>query len=210
MADILSLFEKLNALKKPKPAPVQWLVACLGNPGKKYENTRHNAGFIAADYIAGKRGFTIDRLRFKSLTGQCIIAGQGVLFIKPTTYMNLSGESVRDAMAFYKLPTEKLIVIFDDICLPPGRLRIRKKGSDGGHNGIKNIIYHLRSDEFLRIKIGVGNKAHPEFDLAGWVLSIPGKEEAKAIEAAIINANEALDILISGRTDVAMNRFNAK
>jgi PTH1 family peptidyl-tRNA hydrolase len=209
MSDIFALFERLKLQKTPAPSgPVEWVVACLGNPGRRYENTRHNAGFIAADYIADARGFRIDRLRFASLTGECAVAGRRTLFLKPTTFMNNSGQAVRDALTFYKLSTDRLIVIFDDISLAPGRLRIRTKVSDGGHNGIKRIIYHTASDPFLRIKIGVGDRPHPDYDLADWVLSVPDAETKTHIEAAIRDADKALDLLVTGDAAAAMNRYN--
>ena len=142
MADLFTLFKQIAQDRAPAPAgPVEWIVAGLGNPGAKYENTRHNVGFLTLDRMAGKLGFRIDRLRFQSLTGEAMIEGRRVLFLKPATFMNLSGQAVVEAMNFYKVPVERVIVIHDDVSLAPGRLRIRQKGSDGGHNGLKNIIY---------------------------------------------------------------------
>ena len=158
-------------LKKAVPGPIDFLIVGLGNPGKPYENTRHNAGYLALDRLAGDLGCEIRRIRFKGLTGEARLGDQKVLLLKPTTFMNLSGQSVQEAMAFYHLPPERTLILFDDINLDPGRLRVRRKGSDGGHNGMKNIIYLTGSDQFPRVKIGVGQKPHPDYDLADWVLS---------------------------------------
>lgn len=155
MADLFTLFKQIAQDRAPAPAgPVEWIVAGLGNPGAKYENTRHNVGFLSLDRMAEKLGFRIDRLRFQSLTGEAMIEGRRVLFLKPATFMNLSGQAVVEAMNFYKVPVERVIVIHDDVSLSPGRLRIRQKGSDGGHNGLKNIIYLTGKNTFPRIKIG--------------------------------------------------------
>lgn len=143
----------------------------LGNPGKQYELTRHNAGFLFADLLADKNGVKINKIQFKAVTASLTLGGVKCLLMKPQTFMNNSGEAVRQAASFYKIPPERILVVFDDISLPCGRLRIRRKGSDGGHNGIKSIIYHLNSDAFPRVKLGVGEKPHPDYDLADWVLS---------------------------------------
>ena len=188
--------------------PVEYIVAGLGNPGKEYENTRHNAGYLAVDYISAKRGFRVDKLKFKSLCGDTMIAGKRVLFLKPTTFMNLSGEAVRDAMQFYKIPIERVIILYDDISLEPGHLRIRRKGSDGGHNGIKNIIYLTGKDTFPRIKMGVGAKPHPQYDLADWVLSRLTQAEKKAVEARYDDICGALELMMKGQFDTAMSRYN--
>ena len=189
--------------------PVEYIVVGLGNPGKEYENTRHNAGYLAVDYISAKRGFRVDKLKFKSLCGDTMIAGKRVLFLKPTTFMNLSGEAVRDAMQFYKIPIERVIILYDDISLEPGHLRIRRKGSDGDHNGIKNIIYLTGKDTFPRIKMGVGAKPHPQYDLADWVLSKFSAEERKALESTFGHANDAVELIVDGKIDQAMNQFNS-
>lgn len=161
--------------RKTKPAPTsgapEFLIVGLGNPGEKYSFTRHNAGFLCVDLLAEQNGFSLKRLKFRSLTADTTLAGHRCLVLKPQTFMNNSGEAVRDAAAFYKIPPERILVIFDDVSLDVGRLRIRRKGTDGGHNGLKSIIYHLNSDAFPRIKIGVGKKPHPDYDLADWVLS---------------------------------------
>lgn len=208
MADISELFKLISSSKPAATGPVEYMVVCLGNPGRQYENTRHNVGFIAADIIAEKRGFKIDKLRFQSLTGECMIAGKRVLFIKPTTFMNLSGQAVLEAMNFYKLPIENVIVIHDDVSLAPGRLRIRAKGSHGGHNGLKNIIYLTGKDTFPRIKIGVGDKPRPDYDMADWVLGVPEADDRKLIEQAILKTNDIVELIIGGRLNDAMNRYN--
>ncbi|MGN0447480.1 MAG: aminoacyl-tRNA hydrolase [Acutalibacteraceae bacterium] len=186
----------------------EYLVVGLGNPGRQYEITRHNAGFICLDIISEKYGFKIDRLKFKSLMGEGRIKGHRCLFLKPQTFMNLSGEAVRDAAEFYKIKAENIIVIFDDISLEPGKLRVRRKGSDGGHNGMKNIIYHLKSDLIPRIKIGVGAKPDPEYDLADWVLSRFTKDEAVKIKDAAEKAAQALELMVDGDIDGAMSKVN--
>ena len=209
MADISELFKLISKPKNTLPAgPVEYIVTCLGNPGKQYENTRHNVGFITADKIAEKRGFKIDRLRFQSLTGEVMIAGKKVLFLKPSTFMNLSGQAVVEAMNFYKVPIEKVIVIHDDVSLAPGRLRIRQKGSDGGHNGLKNIIYLSGKNTFPRVKIGVGDKPHPDYDMADWVLGVPNADDRKLIEEAILKIDEIVELIVSDKFNEAMNRFN--
>ena len=193
----------------PSPGPVEFLLVGLGNPGKQYELTRHNAGFMALDRIAQKHRGEIRRIRFKGLTGECSLGGRKVLLLKPSTYMNLSGQSVREAMQFYKLPPEKVLVFFDDINLEPGKLRIRRKGSDGGHNGMKNIIYLSGSDQFPRVKLGVGKKPHPEYDLADWVLSRVTKKELEDLDAALDNAAAAAELIVRGDMDRAMNLYNS-
>lgn len=186
-----------------------YLIAGLGNPGEQYAFTRHNAGFLALDEIASRAGIRVKSLKFKSLYGTGQIAGKKVVLTKPQTFMNASGEALRDAAQFYKIPMEKVIVLYDDISLDVGRLRIRRKGSDGGHNGIKSILYLTGSDQFPRIKLGVGKKPHPEMDLADWVLSRFTKEEGKLLEEAIDKAAQALELMIQDNTEEAMNRFNS-
>lgn len=194
----------------PRPmGPVKYLIAGLGNPGGKYENTRHNAGFMAVDYLAGQHGASVSRLKFKGLCGEAEIGGQKVLLLKPSTYMNLSGQSVQEAMAFYKLPPENVIILFDDISLPPGRIRIRRKGSDGGHNGMKNIIYLAGKDTFPRVKIGVGAKPDPQWDLADWVLSTFSAQEMKELKTAIEHAAAAVELMVQGKTEEAMSLYNS-
>lgn len=191
-----------------KSGGIEYIIVGLGNPGEKYENTRHNAGFIALDTIADKNNISVDRLKFKSLCGIGTVGGKRVLLMKPSTFMNLSGQAVTEAMSFYKIPPEKTIVIFDDISLETGRLRIRRKGSDGGHNGIKNIIYLSGSDMFPRIKLGVGKKPNG-WDLADWVLSRFKDDELKELKSAAENASQAVELMVNGQTDKAMNLFNS-
>lgn len=188
---------------------IRWIVAGLGNPGREYEQTRHNAGFGALDAIAKECGTTVRRLKFKALVGEGVIAGQRCLLMKPDTYMNLSGQAIQEAMSFYKIPSERLLVFFDDISLPPGKLRIRRKGSDGGHNGIKNIIYLTGKDSFPRVKLGVGAKPHPDYNLADWVLSRFGKEDLAAMEEVWKVCPKIAEMILSGEIDAAMNRFNS-
>ena len=194
--------------KKEFDSSFDWLIVGLGNPGSEYEDTRHNAGFLALDEIAEKYGAAVKKLKYKALYGDCEISGRRCVLCKPQTFMNNSGEAVRDLAAFYKIPPERTLVLFDDISLDPGRLRIRRKGSDGGHNGIKSIIYLTGSDEFPRIKIGVGKKPHPDYDLAKWVLSRFQEEEADAMRSAFKNAVSAAALIVGGETDKAMNRYN--
>lgn len=205
------MFEKAKAFFgefRPSGA-IEYMIAGLGNPGAKYEGTRHNTGFMALDLIAEKAGVRLDRLKFRSSCADCVLGGKRVLLLRPSTYMNLSGEAVRDAMQFYKLPPERTLILFDDISLDIGRLRIRRKGSDGGHNGMKNIIYLTGSDAFPRIKIGVGAKPHPDYDLAAWVLSRYTPAEMKALRPALENAAAAAELIVGGQTDQAMNQYNS-
>ena len=185
-----------------------WLIVGLGNPGEKYENTRHNVGFQVIDELAERQGKPVQRLKFKALTGLLTIGGEKALVMKPVTYMNLSGEAVRPAADFYKLPPERILVISDDVALAAGRLRIRAKGSAGGHNGLKSIIQHLGTDQFPRIRVGVGEKPHPDYDMADWVLGKFQGEDKKAIDAAVKRAADAVECLIGEGVDRAMNRFN--
>lgn len=189
--------------------PPEYLIVGLGNPGKKYELTRHNAGFLFADLLADKHGESISKIQFKSVTACIELGGHRCLLMKPQTFMNNSGEAVKQAAAFYKIPPEKIIVVFDDISLPCGKLRIRRKGSDGGHNGIKSIIYLMASDKFPRIKMGVGEKPHPDYDLADWVLSNFKKPELDALRDAAEKACEAVELMVMGDTDKAMSKFNS-
>lgn len=187
----------------------QYLIVGLGNPGPKYEATRHNAGFQAIDAIAGKAGVSVKQIKFHALVGEADLGGQKCLLMKPQTFMNESGIAVQAAASYYKIPPERVVVLFDDISLKPGATRIRRKGSDGGHNGIKSIIAHLDSEQFPRVKIGVGAKPHPDYDLAAWVLSRFTPEEQKLIGEACARTAEAVDLIVAGRTDEAMNRYNS-
>lgn len=195
--------------RKSPSGPPEFLIVGLGNPGKKYELTRHNAGFLFADLLADKQGVKISKIQFKSVTADIELAGKKCLLMKPQTFMNNSGEAVKQAAAFYKIPPEKIIVVFDDISLPCGKLRIRRKGSDGGHNGIKSIIYLLNSDKFPRIKLGIGEKPHPDYELADWVLSTFKKDELSALREAAENACSAVELMVQGDIDRAMSNFNS-
>ena len=195
--------------QSPSVGTPEFLVVGLGNPDKKYAFTRHNSGFLCVDMLAEKYGLTVNKLKFKSLLGDAEIGGHRCLVMKPQTYMNLSGEAVRDAAQFYKIPPERIVVLFDDISLDVGKIRIRRKGTDGGHNGIKNIIYHLNSDAFPRIKIGVGKKPHPDYDLADWVLSEFKKDEESPLKTALEHACAALELMLDGKIDEAMNQYNS-
>ena len=191
-----------------KKAPVSWLVVGLGNPGGQYENTRHNAGFLTADELARRGRFAIQRLKFKALTAAVEISGQGVLMMKPTTFMNLSGEAVGEAARFYKIPPDHVLVISDDVSLPLGKLRIRTGGSAGGHNGLKSIIQHLGADQFPRVKVGVGEKTHPDYDMADWVLGKFQGEDKKVMDETVKRAADAVECYLKDGPQKAMNRFN--
>lgn len=191
-----------------RPGGISWLVVFLGNPGTKYEMTRHNAGFMAGDAMAKAQGAAINRSRFKALTGTCDIGGETVMLMKPQTFMNLSGEAVAQAVSFYKLAPDHVIVVSDEVALPIGKLRIRTKGSAGGHNGLKNIIALLGTDQFPRIRIGVGAAPHPDYDMADWVLSSFKGKDAEDILAATARAAEAVECYITKGADRAMNLYN--
>lgn len=188
--------------------PPEFIIVGLGNPGKQYELTRHNAGFLFTDLLADKNGVKINKIQFKAVTASLTLGGVKCLLMKPQTFMNNSGEAVRQAASFYKIPPERILVVFDDISLPCGRLRIRRKGSDGGHNGIKSIIYHLNSDAFPRVKLGVGEKPHPDYDLADWVLSQFKKDELTLLREAAEKACSAAELIVAGDIDKAMSSFN--
>ena len=204
---IMDLFNQISA-GTAAGGPVEYIIVGLGNPGIQYQDTRHNAGFMAIDTIAEKYGADVKRIKFKSLCGECTIGGKKCLLMKPSTYMNNSGEAVVEAMNFYKINIENLIVIYDDISLEPSKLRIRRKGSDGGHNGIKSIIYLTGEDTFPRIKIGVGKKPHPQYNLADWVLSNFKSDEIPLIREACQHAAEAAELMVSGKINEAMNKYN--
>ncbi len=201
-----------NRFRKTSSASVgapEFIVAGLGNPEKKYALTRHNSGFLCVDALAEKYGFEVKKLKFHSLFCDTVINGHRCIVLKPQTYMNNSGEAVAECARFYKIPPERIIVIFDDISLDVGKMRIRRKGSDGGHNGIKSIINHLGSSDFPRIKIGVGKKPHPDFDLKDWVLGEFSSDDRKVLIPTMRNAADAVSLLLDGETDKAMNLYNS-
>lgn len=207
---IADIFKKLESERTPAPqGAVEYIICGLGNPGTQYEGTRHNIGFMTIDTLCEKYKLDCKKLRFKSLTCDAMISGKRCLIMKPTTFMNNSGEAVTEAMSFYKIPPERTIIVFDDISLEPGKLRIRRKGSDGGHNGIKSIIYLSGSDMFPRIKMGVGAKPHPDYNLADWVLGHFKKEQAEALETAMENAVSSIELMVGGKMNEAMNKFNS-
>ena len=185
-----------------------WLLVGLGNPGSKYESTRHNMGFLAVDKLAELEHFKFNKLRFKAWTATATLGGEKVLVMKPQTYMNLSGEAVGEAARFYKIPPEHVLVISDDISLPLGKLRIRASGSAGGHNGLKNIIQHLGSDQFPRIKVGVGMPENADYDIADWVTGRPMGAEQKLLMEALDKAVAAVPVLIRDGVEKAQNKFN--
>ena len=209
MASVFELLKQIGMSEPPKPdTPPEFLIVGLGNPGTKYENTRHNAGFMFLDHVASKCGANINRMKFKSLCADAVVGGKRVLLMKPQTLMNASGEAVIEAANFYKIPPEKVIVISDDTTLEVARLRVRRKGSHGGHNGLKNIILHLGTDAFPRIKIGVGIKPHPDYDMIDWVLGVMSAEDIKHIAANHPYAYDGLQKLLDGDVDGAMQICN--
>lgn len=194
--------------KNKSMGSVEFLVVGLGNPDRKYENTRHNAGWLAIDYIADKLGCDVNKIKYKSLIGTCSVGGAKVMLMKPTTYMNNSGQAVVEAMNFYKIPPENVIVLLDDISLDVGKMRIRSKGSDGGQKGMRSIIYLSGSDKFPRVKIGIGAKPNPEWELADWVLSKFSNDEFKTLEKIFENTADAVKLIVDGKIDRAMNLYN--
>lgn len=207
---VFDIFKQLEQKRGPEPSgPVEYIIVGLGNPGTDYEGTRHNIGFMVIDALCEKYKLECKKLKFKSLTCDAMIAGKRCLIMKPTTFMNNSGEAVTEAMAFYKIPPERTIIVYDDISLEPGRLRIRRKGSDGGHNGIKSIIYLSGHDTFPRIKMGVGAKPHPDYSLADWVLGRFKKEDAEVLEKSFDNAVSCLELMVQEKTTEAMNKYNS-
>lgn len=187
---------------------VSWMLVCLGNPGDEYENTRHNIGFMVADELAERLNQPIQRLKFKALTNVLDMGTERVLVMKPVTYMNLSGEAVGEAARFYKIPPERVLVISDDVDLPLGRLRLRTSGSAGGHNGLKSVIQHLGGSQFPRLKVGVGGKPHPDYDMADWVLGRLQGEDKKVMDQAVKRAADAVECFLRDGPQKAMNQFN--
>ena len=205
----MDIFEKLKALspKRPQGRP-EFIIAGLGNPGVEYEKTRHNTGFMAVDALSQRFGFSVNTHKFNALIADTVISDKRCLVMKPLTYMNKSGEAISDAMDFYNIPPENIIVIFDDISLDVGKMRLRRKGSSGGHNGIKSIIHNCGSQDFPRIKIGVGSKPHPDYDLADWVLSRYTDEEIKQLQEVFDHTARAVELILRGNMNEAMNDFN--
>ena len=204
---IFDLFKKIESEAASKK-PVSAIIVGLGNPGLKYAKTRHNAGFLAIDYIAERLGVRIDRAKYHALVCEAEIGGARVLLMKPETFMNNSGVAVGEAARFYKIPEERIIVLHDEISFDPGIIRIRRKGSAGGHNGLKSIIEQLCGDGFPRIKIGVGKKPSPEYDLADWVLGQMPKADEERIAERHSDIYSAVELILSGKTDEAMNRYS--
>ena len=211
MADIFDIFKKIEKERAEKAiSPITHLVVGLGNPGDKYFYTRHNAGFLAMDYISQKCGATVNKSKFKALVGEATIAGKRVLLMKPQTLMNASGEAVKEAMSFYKIPIENVIVLSDDVNLDVGRMRVRKSGSDGGQKGLRSIITLTTSDNFPRIRFGVGKKPHPDYDMGDWVLGNLSESDKKAIFDCFVTGYEGLEKLLVGDVDGAMQVCNGK
>ncbi len=210
MANIFDLFKQISSGESAKSLPVEYIVVGLGNPGRDYENTRHNAGFLAIDYIAERCGVKIDRARFKALTATASIGGKGVLLMKPQTFMNLSGDAVVEAARFYKVLAEHIIVISDDLNLDVGRLRVRKSGSAGGQKGLNDIIEKLGTENIPRIRIGVGKKPHPDFDIKDWVLSNFTKEENAVLGELYPRVFSGAEKIVMGDIDSAMQICNSK
>ena len=191
-----------------KQAGVEWLLVFLGNPGDKYEHTRHNVAWDVADQLAEELDVPIQRLKFRALTHVCEVGGVRAMLMKPVTYMNLSGEAAGEAARFYKIPPERVLVVCDDVALPPGKLRLRAQGSAGGHNGLKSIAQHLGNENYPRLRVGVGGKPHPDYDLADWVLEKPRGEDAKAIESAVKRAAKAIPVILEKGINRAQDQVN--
>jgi PTH1 family peptidyl-tRNA hydrolase len=208
MADIFDLFKKISTGTEDTKTPPEYIIAGLGNPGRDYVTTRHNAGFLAMDILADQLGCKVDKLKFQGLYGQTTYKGTKLYLLKPQTFMNLSGKSVLQISAYFNIPPQRIIVMFDDISLEPGKLRVRSDGSAGGHNGIKSIIAELGSQDFPRVKIGVGSKPHKDADLAQWVLSGFSAGDDKAMESAFQNAGKAALCVIEHGVQEAANRYN--
>ncbi len=188
--------------------PISWIVVFLGNPGPKYEGTRHNVGFMTADAFEKKHDVKINKLKFHALTASCNIGSQTVLLMKPQTYMNLSGNAAREAMNFYKIPTDHILVVSDDLSMSTGKIRIRRSGSAGGHNGLKDIIAKCGGDGFPRIKVGVGSPPHPDFDIVDWVLGTFKNQDAEIMAEAVSKAADAIETLITDGIEKAMAKYN--
>lgn len=193
---------------KKNRAGFDYLVVGLGNPGKKYAYTRHNVGFWALDAFAQRHDIRVTRSRFGALCGDGRVCGARLLLIKPMTYMNLSGTAVESAVTYYKMQPQQVIVVFDDVSLHPGVLRIRADGSAGGHNGVQSILDMLQSDDFARVKIGIGNRPNDRYDLADWVTGLPSSADKKLIEDRMGDVCDALELMVQGKLDLAQSRYN--
>lgn len=204
---IWDIFKKIE--NENKPAKPEYIIAGLGNPGLTYENTRHNAGFMTIDKLLENVSHSGFKMKFKSKCTTASVSGRSCLILKPETFMNNSGEAIEAAMSFYKIPIENVIVAFDDISLDVGKIRVRRKGSHGGHNGIKSIVALTGSEDFPRVKIGVGKKPRPDYDLAKWVLSKFSKSEQENLNSALKMAADSIELIVSGKIDEAMNKFNS-
>lgn len=212
MTDIFELFKQIEKKDDTTSAvgeSISWIIAGLGNPGREYEITRHNAGFLCMDMLSDRMGTRVDRAKFNALTGEAAIAGKKVLLMKPMTMMNASGDAIREAAAFYKIKPDHILILVDDTNLPVGHLRIRTRGSAGGHNGLKSIIKQLGTEEFLRLRIGVGAKPHPDMDIADWVLSRFNAEDRAALLPAFDVATDGCELLVAGELDRAQQLCNS-
>jgi len=211
MGNIFDVFKRIQTEKESRSSmPITHILVGLGNPGAKYANTRHNAGFMAMDYISRKCGVDVNRSKFHALVGEGVIAGKRVLLMKPQTFMNASGEAVREAAAFYKIEPQNIIVMSDDVNLDVGRMRVRKGGSDGGQKGLRSIIEHMGNSEIPRLRFGVGQKPHPDYDMADWVLGNLSDTDKKAIDECMESAFLGIEKMISGDIDAAMQICNSK
>ena len=206
MASIFDLFKKIE--KQEDSTPITHIIVGLGNPGEKYMYTRHNAGFLAIDYLLSKYSVSCDKLKFKALTGEIKLGGVRALLMKPQTFMNASGQAIEEACAFYKIPPENVIVLFDDASFDVGKLRVRKNGSAGGHNGIKSVIECLGSDKFPRVKLGVGQKPNPDYNIADWVLARIPKENEKTFCTLLEYIPQILELMLNGNIEKEMCDYN--
>ena len=209
MADIFELFRQISSNKPQANTPIRWIIVGLGNPGEEYRRTRHNAGFLTVDALADRLGIHIDRMKFHALTAETTIKEERVLLLKPITYMNESGVAVSEAASFYKIPSDHILVISDDISLAPGKLRLRRRGSAGGQKGLKSIIERLGTEDFPRLRMGVGAKPHPDYDLAAWVLSDFTKEETEPLNSAIACAEQGIKLILENQFDAAVQLCNS-
>lgn len=208
MADIFDLFKQIAKKESTPTAAPTHIIVGLGNPGKEYEKTRHNAGYMALDYLASKLGADVSRSKFNALCGDARLGDTRILLMKPLTFMNASGEAVRAAMDFYKIPVENVLVLVDDVCQDPGRMRVRASGSDGGQRGLRSIIRETGTDAFPRIRFGVGQKPHPQYELADWVLGVLPAEDMKKLQTCFPLVEEAAKMIFAGKIDGAMGLCN--